>query len=65
MKNMVEVSIWFSESDVYEDPRVLYELIRQDEEPVTLENYLVSYLRKIPCKLCSLTSYRYNVKLHS
>ena len=35
-----------TESDVYEDPRVLYELIEQNPEPITKENYLVgiSYL---------------------
>ena len=30
-----------TESDVYEDPRVLYELIEQNPEPITKENYLV------------------------
>lgn len=47
MCNMMSVMNDFCtppESDVYEDPRVLYELIRQDEEPVTLENYLVSLI---------------------
>ncbi|XP_053378340.1 uncharacterized protein LOC123529192 isoform X8 [Mercenaria mercenaria] len=39
----IEMETSDQESDVYEDPRVLYEMIRDEEEPVTLENYLVPY----------------------
>ncbi|XP_052781074.1 uncharacterized protein LOC128217749 isoform X5 [Mya arenaria] len=39
----IEMETSDQESDVYEDPRVLYEMLREEDEPVTLENYLVPY----------------------
>ncbi|KAL4225908.1 hypothetical protein ACF0H5_013896 [Mactra antiquata] len=39
----IEMETSDQESDVYEDPRVLYEMLREDDEPVTLENYLVPF----------------------
>ena len=33
----------FTESDVYEDPAVLYEGVGEDPDPVNLHNYLVVY----------------------
>ena len=33
----------FTESDVYEDPAVLYEGVGEDPDPVNLHNYLVIY----------------------
>ncbi|KAH3816567.1 hypothetical protein DPMN_118085, partial [Dreissena polymorpha] len=39
----IEMETSDQESDVYEDPRVLYELLVEDDEEVTLDNYLVPY----------------------
>ena len=37
-------SFVFIESEVYEDPRVLYELLEENPEPITKESYLVIWV---------------------